>query len=98
VAVDHRTAIVRDLIALVSSRVAGVMGESGDVQATDANDWRVSVYLSVPGAAPRRTRALSPVAEQWEPAEVWLPVDEAAVRPESAQLDAGTEQQFGRDP
>ncbi len=137
-------------------------GESRDVNVpvTDGNDWRISVYLSVPGAAPRRIRPLSPyqvakelrrrvpgrlvprtdgrdtvflythaqhvtvaaeqaasdllaeygmpaqivierwhpVAEQWEPAEVSLSVDEAAVRPESAQLDAGTEQQFGRDP
>ena len=75
-------------------------GDSRDVNVpvTDGNDWRISVYLSVPGAAPRRIRPLSPVAEQWEPAEVSLPVDEAAVPPESAQRDAGTEQQFGRDP
>jgi hypothetical protein len=139
-----------------------VTGESRDVNVpvTDGNDWRISVYLSVPGAAPRRIRPLSPyqvarelrrrvpgpahtpdgrprhrflcthaqhvtvaaeqaasdllaeygmpahivierwhpIAEQREPAEVSLPVDEAAVRPGSAQLDAGTEQQFGRDP
>ena len=137
-------------------------GESRDVNVpvTDGTDWRISVYLSVPGAAPRRIRPLSayqvakelrrrvpgrliprtdgrdtvflythaqqvtvaaeqaasdllaeygmpaqivierwhPIAEQWEPAEVSLPVDEAAVPPESAQRDAGTEQQFGRDP
>ena len=39
-----------------------------------------------------------PIAEQWEPADVLLPADEAAVHAERAQLDAGTEQQFGRDP
>ncbi len=41
--------------------VAVVTGESSDAgaPATDGNDWRVSVYLRVPGAAPRPVRALS---------------------------------------
>lgn len=36
-------------------------GDSSDlsVPATDRNDWRVSIYLHVPGAAPRAVRALS---------------------------------------
>jgi hypothetical protein len=124
--------------------------------ATDGNDWRISVYLNVPGAARRRIRPLSPyqvakelrrrvpgrlvprtdgrdtvflythlqhvtvaatdllaeygmpaqivierwhpIAEQWEPADVSLAPDGAALWPECAQLDVGTEPQFGRDP
>jgi hypothetical protein len=36
-------------------------GESSDqsASATDSNDWRVSVYLRLPGAAPRTALALS---------------------------------------
>jgi hypothetical protein len=39
-----------------------VTAESGGLSApaTDENDWRVSVYLRVPGAVPRAGRALSP--------------------------------------
>ena len=44
----------------VSTGTAGT-GEISDLRApaTDGNDWRVSVYLRVPGAPPRAQRALS---------------------------------------
>jgi hypothetical protein len=129
-----------------------VTAESSDLTApaTDDNDWRVSVHLRVPDAAPQAAQALSasqvenqlqqrmrgrvvirtdgddtvflythvqdataaaqqavsdllaedgmpaqvvierwhPSAEQWEPADVPLPADEAAARAERAGLDA----------
>lgn len=57
---NHRMA-ARHRRPRAASGVAAGTGESSDLSApaTDSNDWRVGVYLRVPGAAPRARRALS---------------------------------------